>query len=514
MDGTPVEIRESADSTVWYEGLLVNVAGDGKASVAFSPVSEWPTTDYAPDCVRLPPPPSTDKEWVPRVGEPVEADVAEINTPPAWRSGVVAEHRLPFIYIQFPGQAKTSILEKHNIRPVSTQPPLTQGMLSTARVDVEPGLSEWAQTDDVRGCLSQVQTQSGVLLAKVIVVRGGRVKVLLIGSAMENKRAKLLLELHLSHQLKMQQFYDRRDKRLKVIEARRAKYENASVEEFHTDARFVGMIIGKGGANIQAVQEKFEVEISVTNASEAQAKVRIVGGTKESVVAARQNLEYVTDQFSVPPGMQNWLDTIVNLDDLRRNADLYSCYWSDENDVVEMQGLARNVRDAKVMLETHLQYAEVYVEMERDEDSIRQQLRELDPSSYYRGKGKGKGKSGGMWGGGDKGRPKGEGWSKGKGYGKGEDDDKGKGKGGKGSKGGKGMDIDLDSSSDEDAKGKGKGKGKSKGKGKGKDADSDENEDGGKGKGKSGGKGKGPPPDASDEKGKGKEGGKSRKKGK
>jgi len=258
------------------------------------------------------------------------------------------------------------------------------------------------------GCLTQVRMKSGLLNACAQATRDGSRIIVLVGeaSAVELGR-KLLNDVHLKHQAEIQRCQDKvlrlQDKLAECEE--RARDTRA---EFGVEDSLVGRIIGKNGSTLKSAQERFGVRIEVLSrrppAEPNKRIVRIIGQRAEQVEEARRSIEFV--QVSVPLQKDEigWIlgKGFRNIQDVARKADLLYARFNPDKEALELCGLRDSVESAKMLIETHADYLQVYQEMDEEVvglnqsfDALREQQLNRRMAKGRNGKGLGKGVAGG-----------------------------------------------------------------------------------------------------------------------
>mmetsp|Transcript_45695 Transcript_45695/g.99188 ORF Transcript_45695/g.99188 Transcript_45695/m.99188 type:complete len:567 (-) Transcript_45695:35-1735(-) len=383
----PVEVH--VDPAKWSEGRLVGLSSDGQALVHFE---WWGTHSYECDRVRKPPQLPPEVDWAPGPDDIVECLVQDDQSPVSWVKGRIRQTRSHFFHVQLESTRADHavVLDRESLRPVSTETSLLPTSIRQELLEVEVVLRDWVTTDDAKGCLTQVQAKSGVLLIS-IEGKGHERFVRFVGGATEIARAKLLLDVHFKHQSHVQQFYVTREKRLKVIEQRKARVRDSVVEEFVIDESLVGMVIGRAGSNVTKVQDELGVDVEVMpiESSPGVRKVRILGPSRDVVRAARSKLEFIRTSFPLHPDVAVFIDQFVGLRNLSKQAQLTEMWFNEKWDSIEMCGLDQNIKDAELMLNTHIQYSDVCENIEKSESEIQAKIAKLEPyARRYKGKGK------------------------------------------------------------------------------------------------------------------------------
>jgi hypothetical protein len=206
------------------------------------------------------------------------------------------------------------------------------------------------------------------------------------------------MEVHFKHQKEIQRFHDRRETKLKNLEARRERYSTAFREEFDVDEDIVGLVIGKSGERLRRVQDQYGVEIQVERQEERRGKqnstkrrVKILGDDKQNVEKAREEIEYQKEYWTIEPDQTGWVlgKRKQNLMDFQTKTGILRLRYLPETNQLELCGLRSHIEDTLLLLESHLQYYNVYSEMDKEQDNLDRSFIELDMSAGYGRKGKG-----------------------------------------------------------------------------------------------------------------------------
>jgi len=489
--GCQVEVRKNAGSSTWYNATVLDIVGDN-IRVEYE-AEVWPAREAPADSVRHCPPAGDEADFQPKVGDVVEVALAATESNPSgWSLGRVKKIKnRVFYFVTFEGLRTTTqdiIVERDALRKVNESPPIDATGLVRRLVGVAPSLGAWIKSEDSLGCLADVAVKAKLLSSACTTARSdgkGPPKVAVVGNSQAVALAeKLLIEIHFKNQIQMQRFHDHREKLRAIIEQREHRHRGGCREVFEVESGLVGRLIGKKGENIQRIREELEVEILIRD-GDANATITVTAANQDAVKKAREQLEYVTARIPVEEDKVGWVvgKGHQNLLEICKKADLVYARFDSRSSSIELMGLRAPVEDAKMMIDVHREYLDVYQDMSEERAAIQQQFAELE-------KKQGKGKKGsGFEKGGGKGGYSGKGYSE-KGSGKQALSGGGRGKGGryeeeddyyrgpsKGGYGGGGY-------GEEGPPLRGKGKGKSK------DSEGGGKDSGGKG-GKKGGKSKG-----------------------
>ncbi|KAF4695319.1 fragile X mental retardation [Perkinsus olseni] len=371
-----VEIRDETAPQKWFEGYLADVDVAKKMiTVAFQD-DVWGPKTVPMSQARLVPSLtskalSSAYEYMPREGDTVEVrSPATGHAPVSWWSG-----------------------------------PTSLSDLSSETVKVPKVLGDWIMSDDGQGCLNQVAIKSGLLKITPRADQKTGPSVTLIGSQRDIHRAKLLLDVHVKHQKEIQGFHEKRQAMLD---------ESAS---FNIDSDLVGVMIGKNGAHINRVIKDYGVEVNVADKGTARdpksRRVVIYGPSVDAVNKARAELEYLTERYPIPQDCIGWVigRRFATLHEIADSANLNYARLDEStgSPCLVLSGRRQDLDDAKLLLDSHLQYHDVFEDMAKESRELGDEFYRLgDGPGPRRGKGKGKGKGGG---GGGKGRSRGSGSS-------------------------------------------------------------------------------------------------------
>lgn len=489
MDGPAVEVRKNPKSTTWYNATILDIVGEN-ITVGFED-NIWQAREVPALSVRRCPRDTVSDDFDPQEGELVEVSVsASEANPSGWSSGKIKTIKNSFYFISFVGSVGAKqdlIVERNALRRVNTEPPIEAAKLERKLIPIEPALHSWVRSPDSPGCLNHVQSKARLLLCHCTNLASDQSpEVLLIGDRRAIDLGEMLLtHIHFKNQVEMQRFHEQRELLMARLQEQQRWYNERNQEVFVVEQQLVGKIIGKKGEHINAIREKFDVDIHLSPPyaqDDEPTTVTVTGETLEQCRNAREELEYITDKIPIDTNQVGWIlgKGYQNIQDIAKKSEVHYARFDDKTSSIELCGLKRQVEEAKMLISHHREYHPVYQDMDEDQSAIQQAFEELDGAAGGKPKGKGKtGKSGSKDGwrddkGKDGWRDDKGGWKDEKGGWKGEKGDKGKGEKGDKNKGEKG-----DKSKGDKGKGdKGKGeKGKSdKGKGKNSMAEVDDEE--------------------------------------
>lgn len=400
--GSAVEVRKSSDSKVWYDGIIVDVAGgdQGEIRVRFED-NLWSEQKFAAKDVRRKPG-KVDNNWNPAVGEEVEVSLdATQDCPSGWAIATIKNIKHTFYFVTLPtGQDRAAfpghevIVEKDKIRPMTATASYDVSGVKKESYSVDKALASWVSSSDAVGCLEHIAQQAGLL--HINTDPKISTKILLVGEASALKRAKMLLDVHMKHQSQIQNFQENRDKQLKALEYKRNRLEErgAANAQFEIDPTLVSRIIGKAGETIRALQERFAVDIRVIDeyaeSGEEKKIVRISGKTQEDVDAARAEVEFIERHMPVDDQMIGWIlgKQGKTINDIKRSSGLVYARLDRDAAHLELCGTRQVVEDAVAMFETHIMYFGVFREMDEEMARIHGELSDLGDYEGYEGTGR------------------------------------------------------------------------------------------------------------------------------
>jgi len=409
-----VEYRKKPGN-VWYEAQLLNVVGDSHGGfvlhLGFAD-SVWTPCAVDPSCVRNSALPQGDVKL--EANEKVEVwTPVTPNSPASWSPARVEKTKADFVYV-IPENAKSSmIVEKSAIRSPSLEPSYTNmtDNISRHTIPVGDSIGGWATSEDAAGCFSHICLKTGLL--SMGPDPNDAKQIILLGKDASIRKATMLIEIHLKHQVQIASFQSSRLKQLNQLEGLKAKVDNMHSLDLHIPQDSIPKIIGTNGANIKKIQDKYQVTIHIYDNHKVDEKgpngevmkcLRIMGKDKDNVEAAKTQVEYVEVSIPVPKEQYGWIlgrqgKTIQQLKD---KSGVGSLSLRREQETLAIYGTRPTVEDAQAMVEAHMLYYPVFSQMDEEMQQINDSLDHLNfrgnygskdarrSSSAKRGKGKGK----------------------------------------------------------------------------------------------------------------------------
>lgn len=169
-------------------------------------------------------------------------------------------------------------------------------------------LLAWCEGEEGRAFTAQIQAKTGVSSIALIKPRPRSGYYEVRGAAPELVRAATeLMDLHLRHQVQLAAISARAAAYDEDLVAAQAEIAEGLRVEFHVPAEVVGMVIGKGGANITRVKESTGVERVMVDKDSDPPTVRIRGSDAGAVADARRQLEYDVRSLQLSRSQVAWI---------------------------------------------------------------------------------------------------------------------------------------------------------------------------------------------------------------
>ena len=110
----------------------------------------------------------------------------------------------------------------------------------------------------------------------------------------------------------------------------------------------------------------------------------------EDVMRARDMIEYVHDEFVVKPEDLSWVvgKRWETMNDIIAKTGIIRADWNEDAQCINLFGLRAGVEDAQFMLETHVQYRDVYSQMDKEMEQLDGAMDELRMGGSKTGGGK------------------------------------------------------------------------------------------------------------------------------
>merc|ERR1719313_513253 len=352
----PVEVWSPEGPRAWHDAEVLGVTPEGLVQVAFDGEA-WPGTEVSPGHVRRPV--AAPRDFDPQAGHVVEAQIpASEDAPAAWYEARVKirDRNICVVSVPLPGfyRPRERFIPVDKLRPaLETEEP--EEVIAEI-FELGDKLLSWTTTPDASVTLCRVEEQSGLVLLQPAP---GKALLWLVGTRGAVEHARELLEPIKAQQLHELVFEGLRERRARKLERRanpnsvaKSPEKDGNVREFKTDSRRVGLIIGKDGANIKAMQKKHGVQISIADGPGAdQRTVRVSAKSADAVEQAVRDTEVVEETMPVLREMSGWVvgRNFKFINEFRESAGLNNLRYDRDRSVLVFQG-TRNACEAATML--------------------------------------------------------------------------------------------------------------------------------------------------------------------
>eukprot|EP00942_MAST-04A_sp_MAST-4A-sp1_P014087 g14087.t1 len=206
-------------------------------------------------------------------------------------------------------------------------------------------------------------------------------------SAAKIRGAKNFISMHMEQQMELM----RRERGLREAQAARdatlKEIEDGLRAEFQVPRDMIGLVIGKGGANVNSVKEQTGVERIVVDPEEGV--VRVVGHAREDVERAREMLEYALEKLTLESDDVGALlapsqsGRSVVLNEIRDKAGLVRAQLTEDRSTLELIGTRVAVESAMMLVKTRLEYRKKINEKQEETDSLYREAADIDYSYGY-----------------------------------------------------------------------------------------------------------------------------------
>lgn len=254
---------------------------------------------------------------------------------------------------------------------------------------IPDALFSWcsANNADCAEMLQDIINQTGIEAIHFRKERYGRASYEIVAETTdEAKKANLLVEAHLKHQIDLHRLAQRNEELESFLEATQQEMDQGLRVEFPIPESMLGIAIGSGGANIKSVKEKTGVDkIIVDNKA---FLVRIAGKSKEAVQEARRLMEFSQERVAVCPAYLKQVTTpfgygnFNKLREIQQNSRVISILPIE--DAIEIIGLKAAVETARLLLQTDMRYFDKMHELNQEKQQIQTELRKIDAAYGYR----------------------------------------------------------------------------------------------------------------------------------
>jgi len=279
---------------------------------------------------------------------------------------------------------------EEQIRPVNARGNVELDTLKRSGIKVPSSVLPWASTCDCVVKMDDVISRTGIYNA---TFRPEEKELVLIGEKKGVDKAGILVSFIIDHQKDLAQIEHENKKMVKNIESKKSKIKGESVEEVLVPKELLGIIIGKAGANIAFVKQKYGVNIHIiegededvneytnTEIPEDKALIRLFGNEKSWVKEAKSYICLSKNSYPIEgkkvdyfKGYQN---AIVN--DMKEKSGCVRVFVHDpvkgsSQGVIEAIGNEESLENLRLLMETHMSYYDTYQEKETERVELSKQ---------------------------------------------------------------------------------------------------------------------------------------------
>ena len=261
-------------------------------------------------------------------------------------------------------------------------------------------MQEWCNSEDAVEKFNNIISKSNVYN---VSYRPNENKIVIVGPAKETNRATIMLDFIMDHQNELIELAIQNEQMSKSLETKRQKImKSDSVEEVVVPKDLLGLIIGKGGANISYIKQEYDVGIHIiehgeedykdyteTVITEEEALIRIYGNNPKWVKMAKKEI-YLQRIFHPIPAdkvdfIKGYQNSIIN--DMKEKSGCVRLYVQDpeskkaKTSQIEVIGNEEAIENFKILLETHLNYYDTYQSREYENAELNKQYNKIN-SNY------------------------------------------------------------------------------------------------------------------------------------
>uniref|UniRef100_A0A7S0J573 K Homology domain-containing protein n=1 Tax=Calcidiscus leptoporus TaxID=127549 RepID=A0A7S0J573_9EUKA len=319
--------------------------------------------------------------------------------PHTWFEAVIKSIKGEFIRVHFTGIAGGDevIEDRERIRPCTTMAAKTKPAFTKHIFPIsDPQVLEWFAQHEAK--LSHDVCAKSRLVSFTLDRRSSQVKML--GTEKAIASAKMLVDLHGRHVNDMQRMHTEREQLASKLQSEKDKLTTGHRVQFPIERELIGMVVGKGGRCLADAKKASGVDFINISPSGSQPLVSIIGPTQDSVEAARELLEFVTENVPVETEQIGWLIGRGgrNFKDLQERTKVTRLNIDKAKKQVVLVGTRTTVEAAKLYMETHLQFLNEFESERSESEKLRKELRGIsigEENGDHEPSGRGAGRSGG-----------------------------------------------------------------------------------------------------------------------
>jgi len=294
----------------------------------------------------------------------------------AWYDADVKSIKGAFHVVQFCGSGKEEIVEKERMRPArgaqqQRTKPLFVKQLFPLR---DPKMHDWFLQPEGQAALQETCAKARVL---TLAVDPKTPQIRMLGTEKALHMAKILLDLHGRHIETLLAARKTREELASRMSSEQEKLGSGCRLDFPIERELIGLVVGKNGKQIR--ETKKATGVYTIEIDEKQVRVVVIGPTQESIEAAREMLEFVSEKVPVESSQVGWLigRNGNNFKELQDKTKVTRLNVDKQKNEVVLVGTKTAVEAARLYIETHLTYLTNFENEERESQKLRQEIRSM-----------------------------------------------------------------------------------------------------------------------------------------
>jgi len=370
---------------------------DGTSQVLISYPGGWKSDEWVTlDRVRLAAQPHDPATFNPTQGETVEAQAKSNDDEPySWWQATVKAVKGAWYLIAYTSweDAYNEVLDKEMLRPENKNPPLRAADLHRLELPLPRDLRD-LNVDHRQ--LNEMLDRSGCY---AIQLDAAKQCIILVGSTVAVKRAKLLAGMAFKHLTEIARLRERTQRHQEHLASLKQRLNEGHLETFTVQPPdLIGLVIGQAGKNIRKA-EKLPGILNV-RVDSAKSQVSILAKSEAEAKAAREQLEFIERRYPIPRKQAGRVvgRAFTNMDQIQRDSGVVrirldndkksekdatstssSTASSDDSTVdLVITGTNESVSNAILLLDHHMEFLNTLSSLSSDERSLTEELRRMN----------------------------------------------------------------------------------------------------------------------------------------
>ena len=335
------------------------------------------------------------------VGDYIEVlHKATEEEPEGWCLAKVIHKRDEFYFVHYENYENIydEIVLQEQIRPVNARGSPSLEDVRRQAIEAPSTIIDWCGTQDCEEKLNSVISKTGVYNASYRPIEN---QFVVIGERKPVEKAAILVSFIIDHQCELIQLENENIKMSKNIENKRQKIKSDSVEEVLVPKELLGLIIGKGGANLSFVKQEYGVGIHIIETNDEESKeftetqipedkalIRIYGKDAKWVKMAKSYIYLQRTSIPIEAAKIDYLKGYQNqiINDIKEKSGCVKVFVHDPEKngtegLIEVIGNDDAIDSLKLLLEQHLSYFGAYQEKEDTNRELSKQMNKIN-SNY------------------------------------------------------------------------------------------------------------------------------------